>query len=889
MDKAYTALQHDLKWQKHWDKYNVAAPETVAQKHSKPTGKTFTIMMPPPNVTGALHQGHALFLALQDGLCRWRRMCGDEVLYLPGSDHASIAVQMLVARDLESKGINYKEIGREKFLEECWQWVKVYQPRIFSQMKSMGVTCDWSRVKFTLDDDLNDAVTHAFVTLFERGYIYRAQRLVNWSPKGQTVLSDLEVLFEERQTHLWNIRYYRSDDSTKYLVVSTTRPETLLGDSAVAVHPEDERYKDWIGKKLKLPLVDREIEVIADDFVDREFGSGAVKITPAHDFTDFEVGKRHNLQLHNVFTPDAKIVEGLSGEASSLAGLDRFDARKKIEARLEELKLLEGKENYKTRIGFSERWNDVVEPYLSNQWFCKMDSMAKAVSDDAKEGKITFTPQEFYNQFQRWMEDTKDWCVSRQLWWGQQIPAYHCKSCERFMVQRTVPEKCEHCGGVDLFQDPDVLDTWFSSGLWPFSTLGWPNEEAPDFKKFYPTQILETGFDIIFFWVARMLMMGRELTGKLPFDRVYMHPMVRDEHGHKMSKTKGNVIDPIDLIEKMGADTLRITLNALCVQGRDMRLSESKIEGYRNFINKVWNAVRFVLSAVESNSDPKWIQQRPQPGDMPSKWLMSRLDAVSRDVNKRWDEFKMQEGAELLYHFLWDDYCAWYLEISKTDKSKYSHVLVYVMSEYLKLLHPVCPHVTEELWHEMNGVSSEQTLALEAFPQGDSFPDSTAIAEFDFVAEFVKSIRNIRSENGVKPSKKIPLYIPKLDEKSSKILKENKDWFVSLCGVSDLSFSPAGTEAVATIVVNSITTSESFEALIPLSELVDVKEEITRLTKEIEKLSSYFDSQTKKLSNKSFVDKAPPEVVEKEKLKLEEIQGKLEKTKAALLSMEKMA
>ncbi|MBP7843395.1 MAG: valine--tRNA ligase [Proteobacteria bacterium] len=877
MEKAYTPQIHDKKWQDSWKKSQISAPESL-KKHPSPSGKTFTLMMPPPNVTGVLHQGHALFLALQDTLTRWHRMCGDKTLYLPGTDHASIAVQMQVVKHLEKKGVNYRDIGRTEFLEECWKWIKDFQPRIFSQIESMGVSCDWTRVKFTMDENLNKAVEHAFVELYKKGFIYRAKKLVNWSPKGETVLSDLEVIFEERDTFLWHLKYPLVDNPNQFLIISTTRPETMLGDTAVAVHPDDKRYNSLIGKKIKLPIVDREIPIVGDSFVDQSFGSGVVKITPAHDFTDFDVGLRHKLPLINVFTKDAKIVSGLPSKGAQLAGLDRFEARNEIEKILESLSLLEKKEKYKTRIGKSERWGDVVEPYLSDQWFCKMDSMAQNVHKAALEGEIEFVPNEFHNQFQRWMENIRDWCISRQLWWGQQIPAYYCTQCNHMHVSVNAPKKCEKCSHSELTQDSDVLDTWFSSGLWPFSTLGWPNTDHPDYKNFYPTSVLETGFDILFFWVARMLMMGKELTGQYPFSKVYLHPMVRDENGQKMSKTKGNVIDPLDLIEKFGADTLRMTLNALCVQGRDLRLSEAKVEGYRNFINKIWNATKFVTMDL-SSADARKV---PKCKDLSDRWLHSRFNATARSVNKSWSEFKMLEAAESLYHFLWDDFCDWYLEISKNRRAEASDHLIYILSEYLKLLHPICPHITEELWHSLPGIKESDTLALEPFPLGESFPDSEALAQFEFIKSFIGSVRTLRAESKVQPNKLIRVYIENAPEISLKLIEDNQNWIQSLAKISELHIKSTYNSSSSRGVLSALEAGKAIEFLVPTEDLVDLKEEAARLQKEVENLEKYLKGQEAKLKNPQFVDKAPPEVVDKEKIKLKETEEKLAKSRQAL-------
>lgn len=879
MDKAYDAKLHDAKWQDFWNRQEISKPETVAAKHPAPSGKPYTIVMPPPNVTGVLHLGHALMLALQDTLIRWRRMSGDEALYLPGTDHASIAVNKQVVDHLGTKGINFQDLGREGFLEQCWEWIRHYQPRIFSQIQKMGTSCDWSRVRFTMDPALNLAVEEAFVRMYDKGLIYQAERLVNWSPKGQTVLSDLEVIFEEREGKIWNLRYPVVGKPGEFVVVATTRPETLLGDTAVAVHPDDERYAHLKGLKVLIPIVNREVPVVFDSFVEREFGTGVVKITPAHDFNDFDVGKRHNLPMIRVLTADAKILPGLGADAEALAGLDRFDARKKVVELLEASGQLESIQPHKNRVGISERHGEVVEPYLSTQWYVRMTGMADAAKAAVESGELEIVPKEFSNQFLRWMENIQDWCISRQLWWGQQIPAYYGSKTGKVVVSKTPPNPEEH--GESFKRDADVLDTWFSSGLWPFSTLGWPNESSPDFKKFFPGNVLETGFDIIFFWVARMVMMSLELTGKLPFTKVCMHPMVRDEHGQKMSKTKGNVIDPLGLMEAYGADTVRLSLNGLCVQGRDMRMSEERVQGYRNFINKVWNATRFVLMGEALPRD-RW-ESRPQPQTLHDRWILSRLDAVARDVNKSWTDFRMQEATESIYHFVWNEFCDWHLEAAKTSRELSQPVVMHVLAESLKLLHPIIPHVTEELYHELPGIGADDVLALQAFPKGETFADTNALAEFKCVQDAVTALRTLRAENKVKPSLRFEAYLTANDSVTEQVLTQNAAVIQALSGLSALvnGTFPEGQRSTK-VVFASLQSGINAEVFVGLDSLVDLAEEKQRLTKEIEQTEKLVQAQDRKLSNESFVAKAPPEVVDGERRKLKELQDRLEKSREAL-------
>jgi len=881
MEKAYNPLEHDTKWQKFWESGDFSSPEAVEKHHKKPTGESYTIMMPPPNVTGVLHQGHALFLALQDGITRWRRMKGDAALYLPGTDHASIAVQMQVVKHLEKKGVNYKELGREKFLEECWAWVEHYRPRIYSQLKKMGASCDWSRVKFTLDESLNAAVTKAFCELYKKGLIYQDDKLVNWTPKGQTVLSDLEVVYEERQGFLWHIKYPLEEDPSKFVVVATTRPETMLGDTAVAVHPEDERYKDLVGKHIKLPIMGRKIPIIADDFVEKDFGSGVVKITPAHDPNDFECGQRHKLERINILNKDGSLVDFKETDAKAFSGLDRFKARKKIVEWLKENDFLVKEEKHVNRVGLSDRFGDVVEPFLSRQWFVKADVLAKKAHDLVKQGKIEIVPNEFANQYAHWMENMHEWCISRQLWWGHKIPAYYHKETGDVVVSEN--------GNPDpalYIQDEDVLDTWFSSALWPFSTLGWPNKDAADFKKFYPTQILETGFDILFFWVARMIMMGAELTDQAPFSKVWLHPMVRDEKGKKMSKTYGNVIDPIEIAEKYGADTLRLTLHALCIQGRDIHLGHDRIEGYRNFLNKVWNASKFVLSKATEEKEINFEQL-----DLSSKWILSKFQETIQSMEKSWSQFKMQEAAETFYHFYWTCFCDWYVEASKLsqDTEKVAAVLFQVAEQSLRLLHPICPHVTEEIWHHFYPNKKEQSLSLESFPEYNSKHFcQNSINVFSFIQEFVGSLRSKRAELSIKPSQKIEVNLLGWDDKSIKLYQSELALIKKMAKVSKFheieeaqTAQYKGNEFSLMFVLDAKKENNlnfSFKA----SDYIDKEAEIEKLKAESKKITPYCIGLEKKLSNDTFVSKAPQSVVDAERKKLTQAQSRLKEIESQL-------
>ena len=874
MEKSYQAAQLDQKWQKFWREHKLAIPEVALAKHPKPSGKSFTLMMPPPNVTGVLHQGHAIFLAVQDALVRWHRMLGDETLYLPGTDHASIAVQMQVVKHLRAQGIDYQDLGREKFVQECWKWIEDYRPRIYKQVDSIGTSCDWSRVRFTLDEGLNDAVNEAFIRLYEKELIYRDEKLVNWTPAGQTVLSDQEVIHEERQGSLWHLKYPLASGAG-HVVVATTRPETMLGDVAVAVNPDDERYKDLVGQAVLLPLVNRKIPVIADSFVDKDFGSGVVKITPAHDPNDFECGNRHNLERINVFSKEAKIVAGLGGEAETLAGLDRFEARKKVVEFFEQQNLLEKIDKHTLKVGISERFKDVVEPILSKQWFVDVKSMAKRAAEAAHSGELEILPKEFNKHFLHWMDNIHDWCISRQLWWGHPIPAFHNTQTGELYVGRDKPE------GEHWVADPDVLDTWFSSGLWPFSTLGWP-ENTEDLKKFYPTQVLETGFDILFFWVARMVMMGLELTDRLPFDKVYLHPMVRDEQGRKMSKTLGNVIDPMEIINEFGADTLRFTLHALCVQGRDLNLSQDRIRGYRNFTNKVWNAAKFVLM---QDCHEDW-RPRPVAKNLHDQWILQKLDQCALQVNEAWSQFRIQEASEALYHFIWDDFCDWYLESAKTSRDDSQVVLLHVLGEILKLLHPVCPHITEEIWHHMPGVAAEDSLSCENFPRAYEDSQELILEDFSYVKDFVTGVRNLRSELNIKPSEKITLHMETIDKDSQTLIQANQDVIVSLAKLRTIEWATDGDIGESRdLVFRSRDAKQSLVAKIPVASLIDKSAEKTKLNQEIKNLEKYITGLKAKLANKNFVSRAPSQVVEAEKLKLSQAQSKIEQASQSLASL----
>ena len=846
--------------------------------------KPYVIVIPPPNVTGALHVGHAMFVTLQDILIRWKRMQGYDSLWLPGTDHAGIATQMVVSKELEKKGIKRTEIGREKFLEYVWQWKREKGDTILHQLRKLGASCDWSRTKFTLDDDLSKAVRTAFVRLYNEGLIYKGEYLINWCVSCETAISDLEVEHFEKEGKLYYIKY-PFEDGNGEVVVATTRPETLLGDSAVAVHPEDERYKTLVGKNVILPLLKRKIKVIADEMVDREFGTGAVKITPAHDPNDFEAGKKHNLEFIKVMNEKGI----MTGNAGIYQGLSRYECRKKVLEDLEHEGLLLKIEKHKHSIGHCQRCGNMIEPMLSKQWFLKIDSLAKPAIEVVENGEIEIIPDHWRKVYLNWMGDIHDWCISRQLWWGHRIPAYSCNSCGKSAGEND-PEKklasidnltsCPYCGGV-LNQEEDVLDTWFSSQLWPFSTLGWP-EETEDFKKYYPTSVMETGYDILFFWVARMIMAGLKFTGKKPFHKVFLHGLVRDKHGKKMSKTSGNVLDPLDLIDKYGADALRFTLSILCVPGTDVNLDPKRMEGYKAFANKIWNASRFVLMQVEEGFEGEIKEEYLSLWD---RWILNEFEKTAKSVNQSLEEFKFYEASHTIYHFLWHSYCDWYVEVSKSvltqdeleeRKSVVKSVLVKVLIDSLKLLHPFMPYITEELWQKIKG-EKMGFIALQSYPQGDKYESSPIEEEIDDICDLITAIRNIRAEKGIAPSEKITVFLEPFSENFEKMVKENISEIKMLAKVEELSFEIGNLKDEG--FASSVCKMAKVFVLIRKDENHHQKEK-ERLSLELAKLQKDRVKFLNKLNNPSFAERAPEEVIKRHKEILAEIElksGEIEK------------
>ncbi len=865
--KGYEPHDVEKRWYAEWEEkgYFHASATSGAQSYS--------IVIPPPNVTGALHMGHALNNTLQDILCRWKRMQGYNVLWMPGTDHAGIATQNVVERQLSAEGRDRHELGREAFIERVWQWKAESGGQIIGQLKRLGASCDWERERFTMDEGLSKAVRTVFVKLYEDGLIYRDNRLINWCPRCHTALSDIEVEHEDHKGHLWHIRYPVVGEPGRYVVVATTRPETMLGDTAVAVHPEDERYRHLAGKKVLLPLINREIPVVADDYVDREFGTGVVKITPAHDFNDFEVGLRHGLEKINVLDESGII----NAAGQQYEGLERFEARRRIVAELEEAGLLEKIDDHAMSVGGCYRCKTVVEPYLSLQWYVKVAPLAERALDAVKSGRTRILPRQWENTYFDWMENIRDWCISRQIWWGHRIPAWFCEECGAITVAMDDPSKCSKCGSSGLRQETDVLDTWFSSALWPFSTMGWPDETA-ELKTFYPTSCLVTGFDILFFWVARMMMMGLHFMDDVPFRDVYIHALVRDAQGHKMSKSKGNVIDPLTVIDQYGTDAFRFTLAAFAAQGRDIKLAEERIAGYRNFCNKVWNAARFTLMNLDG-FNPDGLSLTGLELSQADRWILHRLNETARTVDETLTGYRYNESAMALYQFTWSEFCDWYLELSKQDlyngaperRMTTQYVLWYTIENLLRLLHPFMPFITEEIWQTLPGTKPAPTIMQAPYPV---FCDSRVFhkdaADMERVMAVISGIRNIRGEMEVPPSKHIAVILSCDSEESQRLMKHNESAIISLARVSDLAIG----HGIEKPEDASIQVAGDVQIYVPLKGLVDVAAEEERLLKEIGKLHKEIEMFSGKLASPAFVDRAPAEIVAKERQKLADVQGK---------------
>ena len=835
--------------------------------------KPYTIVIPPPNITGQLHMGHALDNTLQDIIIRSKRMQGYETLWMPGTDHASIATEAKIVEAMKEEGLTKDDIGREKFLERAWAWKDKFGGRIVSQLKKMGSSCDWDRERFTMDEGCNKAVKEVFVNLYNKGLIYRGERIINWCPHCLTSISDAEVEYEDQKGHFWHLRYAFADGSG-YINLATTRPETLLGDTAVAVNPNDERYKDLVGKKLILPLVHREIPLIADDYVDMEFGTGVVKITPAHDPNDFEVGLRHDLPIINVMTDDAKIVD----EYEKYAGMDRYEARKAIVAKLDELGLLVKVVEHVHNVGTHDRCKTTVEPMIKPQWFVKMEEMAKPAIDALQSGRLKFVPESFGKTYMHWLEGIRDWCISRQLWWGHRIPAYYCEECGEMVVSRDMPEKCPKCGCSHLKQDEDTLDTWFSSALWPFSTLGWPNK-TEELDYFYPTDVLVTGYDIIFFWVIRMVFSALEQTGTEPFHTVLIHGLVRDSQGRKMSKSLGNGIDPLEVIDKYGADALRLTLITGNAPGNDMRFYWERVESSRNFANKVWNASRFIMMNLGDEQPTK-----PEAADLlpVDRWILSKVNTLAKDVTENMDKYELGIAVQKVYDFIWEEFCDWYIEIAKVRLYKKEEdpkaanaalwVLKTVLANALKMLHPYMPFITEEIFCTL--CPEEETIMLAPWPEyTEEWNFAKEEADVETIKVLVKGIRNIRSEMNVPPSRKAKYFIVSPDADLCELFASHKDIYSQLISASeiDVQADKAGIpeDAVSVVIPNAV-------VYIPLEELVDMAKERERLEKEKAKLAKELARSNGMLNNEKFLSKAPQAKVDEEKAKLEKYKQMME-------------
>jgi valyl-tRNA synthetase len=911
MEKVYNPQSIEQHWYQTWENNHYFAP--------KMEGKPYCIMLPPPNVTGSLHMGHGFGFSLMDILIRYHRMQGDNTLWQPGTDHAGIATQMVVERKLMLEGKTRHDIGREKFIEKIWQWKEESGGNITRQLRRLGASLDWSRERFTMDESLSKTVREVFIRLHDEGLIYRGTRLVNWDPKLLTAISDLEVVSNEEEGKLWHIRYPLVDGNS-HIVVATTRPETLLGDVAIAVHPEDERYQHLIGKQVHLPLTDRKIPIIADDFVEKEFGSGCVKITPAHDFNDYAIGQRHQLIPINILTPDAHLNENVP---KKYQGLERFAAREQIIKDLEVLGLIEKIDKHILKIPRGDRSGVVVEPYLTQQWFMKMKPLAEPAIRAVENGDIVFHPENWSKTYFQWLNNIEDWCVSRQLWWGHQIPAWYDENGNVYVGENEIEvrKKNNLSNEIKLQQDQDVLDTWFSSALWPFSTLGWP-EKTPEFEAFYPNSVLVTGFDIIFFWVARMIMMGLKFTGKVPFKQVYITGLIRDAEGHKMSKSKGNVLDPLDLIDGItlqeliekrtyglmqpamakkiedatqkqfpdgiaayGTDALRFTFCALASYGREIRFDLGRLEGYRNFCNKLWNAARYVLMNTEDKDLSKGTLS------LPDQWILSRLQNTIQSAHTAIKEYRFDLLAQTIYEFTWNEFCDWYLELSKPillsaeNASGTRHTLITVLETLLRLIHPVMPFITEEIWQRVAPLAgkTDATIMLQPYPQFDaSLKNDVAESELEWVKNIIIAIRTVRSEMNIAPGKPLSVLFNKGTEKDRTYFANNQSLITSLARLESVTWLSADDThpESATALVGDL------EILIPMAGLIDKKEESERLSREIVKLSKESERAETKLQNPSFVDRAPVDVVEKERAKLNELKNAITKLKSQLDKIE---
>lgn len=878
LEKTYNPKEIEPKLYEKWCENKYFHAEVDRSK------KPFTTVMPPPNITGKLHMGHAFDNTLQDILIRYKRMQGYNALWIPGTDHAAIATEVKVTEQLKAEGIDKKELGREKFLERTWQWKDEYAGTIEGQLKKLGVSCDWDRERFTMDEGCSKAVEEVFIKLYEEGYIYKGSRIVNWCPVCKTALSDAEVDHEEQAGHFWHIKY-PIVGTDRFLEIATTRPETMLGDTAIAVHPDDERYKDIVGKNVLLPLVNREIPIVADYYVDKEFGTGAVKITPAHDPNDFEVGKRHNLPEINIMNDDATINE-LGGK---YAGMERYEARKAIVSDLEEQGFLVKVEDHSHNVGTHERCGTTVEPLVKQQWFVRMEELAKPAIEAISNGDLKLIPERMNKTYMNWLSNIRDWCVSRQIWWGHRIPAYYCQECGKVVVTREMPEVCPDCGCTHFVQDEDTLDTWFSSALWPFSTLGWP-EKTEDLDYFYPTDVLVTGYDIIFFWVIRMVFSGYAYTGKAPFHTVLFHGLIRDSQGRKMSKSLGNGIDPLEIIEKYGADALRITLVTGNAPGNDMRFYDERVEANRNFANKVWNASRFILMNMEGKEITV-----PNESDLSAvdQWIISKMNTLTKDVTENMDKFELGIAVQKVYDFIWDEFCDWYIELAKyriyhaeenpAAANSALYTLKTVLGDALKLLHPFMPFVTEEIYGAL--VPEEESLMMSSWPvykESSCYPEAENIV--DHMKEIIRGVRNVRAEMNVAPSRKAKTYIVCENENLCQGFEEIKESSMPLMSANEIQIqsdkSGIAEDAVSVVVADAV-------VYLPMEELVDFEQELERLTKEEARLTKELARVNGMLNNEKFISKAPEAKINEERAKLEKYTQMMEQVQERLKGLRK--
>lgn len=854
----------------------------------KPSGdktkEPFCIMMPPPNVTGKLHMGHALDGTIQDILIRFKRMQGFDTLWLPGSDHASISTEMKVVQKLQQEGKSKNELGREKFLDEAWAWTHKYGGLIQEQQRKLGCSCDWERNRFTLDEGMSDAVLEQFVELYKKGLIYKGKRMVNWCTSCNTSISDAEVEYKEEPSHLWHIRYKISGTDDQFIIVATTRPETMLGDTAVAVHPEDERYQDLVGKTCILPIMNKEIPIIADDFVEKDFGSGAVKITPAHDMNDYGAGQRHNLDILEVFDENFK----MGDLVPEYQGMELLEARKKIVEKLKEIGALVKEEEYTHNVAKCERCKHTIEPKISEQWFVCMKELAKRAADSVRNGHTKFVPQRYEKQYFHWLDNIQDWCISRQLWWGHRIPAFYCEDCDHINVAKTKPATCEKCGGTHLKQDEDTLDTWFSSALWPFSTLGWPNKEAEDYQRYYPTNVLVTGFDIITFWVSRMMTQGLEFTDVEPFQDVLIHGIIRDGQGRKMSKTLGNGIDPLDVIEKYGADALRFSVISGITMGNDIRFSEEKLEQASNFANKIWNAAKFITMNLPKVDEIKKFDEKAFDREtkkhkedllkIEDKWVINRIEELIIEVTKNMEHYDLGIALDKIYNFIWNEFCDWYIEMAKArlyseneeEKIQVYDVLVHVFAKALKLLHPFMPFMTSEIYGVISEYVDSCELMVSKWPNVKEIEFEKEKEIMEKFKQIIVEIRNIRSQMNVHPSKKSKLIF--VGENRQEVIEESKD-FLSKLGFASEIVVQKDEKGIPENAISILV--EDWKVFIPFEELVEVEEEMKRLENEKEKLLSEVARGEKMLNNQGFIAKAPQAKIEEEKAKLENYRNRL--------------